>query len=347
MRGGQPQPPRRAVLAPPDRQPGQVHLAGDRQGADGVGQGVGADQLQHHHAGCGGADAAQPGAERVRQVLRPGLEVRRGLPGHQPGPHQVHRPGPVHPAQHGEHRLAPVVRGEPGQGHGGLPPAPVEPPPQPVPHRHRHEPGEPRRLQDPQPGQADDGKRGQADDAGPSHAEPGHHDQRGHRVDPGMGQGEPHHPPDQADELDDHDHRFGGPVDRGAPHRGARTGRGCRPGRAARPSPSHGRVALDSPPLTMRQQGETPGAAGMPVPAAPPSITIKRPHRSRRRSRRPCRCPGRAGRAAARPRRRTRAAWLASSRANSSAESLALRSAMVNVTVVDPAATSRIGLWSS
>ena len=41
------------------------------------------------------------------------------------------------------------------------------------------------------------------------------------------------------------------------------------------------------------------------------------------------------------------AAWLASSRANSSAESLALRSAMLNVTVVDPAATSRIGLWSS
>ena len=34
-------------------------------------------------------------------------------------------------------------------------------------------------------------------------------------------------------------------------------------------------------------------------------------------------------------------------RANSSAESSTLRSAMLNVTVVDPAATSRIGLWSS
>ena len=220
MRGGQPQPPGRAVLAPAHRQPGQVYLPGDRQGADRVGQGVGADQLQHHHAGGGGADAAQPGAERVRQVLRPGLEVGRGLPGHQPGPHQVHRPGPVHRAQHREHRLAAVVRGEPGQRHGGLPPAPVEPPPQPVPHRHRHEPGEPHRLQDPQPGQPDDGHHGQADDAGPAHAQPGHHDQRGHRVDPGMGQGEPQHPPDQADELDDHDHRFGGPVDRGPPHRG-------------------------------------------------------------------------------------------------------------------------------
>ena len=126
---GQPQPPGRAVLAPAHRQPGQVHLAGDRQGADRIGEGVGADQLQHHHAGGGGADAAQPGAERVRQVLRPVREVGRGLPGHQPGPHQVHRPGPVHPVQDREHRLAPVVRGEPGQGHGGLPPAPVEPPP--------------------------------------------------------------------------------------------------------------------------------------------------------------------------------------------------------------------------
>ena len=152
----------------PTGSPARSTSPGDRQGADRVGQGVGADQLQHHHPGCGGADPAQPGAERVRQVLRPGLEVRRGLPGHQPGPHQVHRPGPVHPVQHREHRLAPVVRGEPGQGHGGLPPAPVEPPPQPVPHRPRHEPGEPHRLQDPQPGQPDDGNRGQADDAGPS-----------------------------------------------------------------------------------------------------------------------------------------------------------------------------------
>ena len=54
----------------------------------------------------------------------------------------------------------------------------------------------------------------------------------------------------------------------------------------------------------MRQQGETPGAAGMPVPAAPPvdrpSSGLTIPGRLR-----PCRCPGPAGRGAARPRRRT------------------------------------------
>ena len=149
---------------------------------DRVGEGVGADQLQHHHAGRGGADAAQAGTEGVGQVLGPVLEVGRGLPGHQADPHQVDRPGAAHPVQDREHRLAPVVRGEPGQRHRGLPPAPVEQPPQPVPHRHRHEPGEPLRPDQPQPGQPGDDDRGQAGEAGPAQAEPGHDDQRGRRV---------------------------------------------------------------------------------------------------------------------------------------------------------------------
>ncbi len=158
MRRDQPQPPRRAVLAPAHRQPGQVHLPSDRQGRDRIGEGVGADQLQQQRAGRDVADPAQPGAERVGQVLGLGREVGRGLPGDQADPYQVDGPGPVHLAEDREHRLAAVVRGEPGQGHRGLPAAPVEPPPPPVPHRHRDEPGEPRRLHDPQPDQARDSR---------------------------------------------------------------------------------------------------------------------------------------------------------------------------------------------
>ena len=94
----------------------------------------------------------------------------------------------------------------------------------------------------------------------------------------GMGEREPQHPPDQPEQLDDQDHAARGCGRPGTATPGRRTGRGCRPGRAARPSPSYGRAALDSPPLTMRQQGETPGAAGMPVPAAPPTVTIRPPH---------------------------------------------------------------------
>ena len=100
----------------PDRQRGQVHLTRYGQGADRVGEGVGADQLQDHHAGGGGADAAQPGAERVRQVLRPGLEVGRGLPGHQPGPYQVARPRPGAPCPG---RGAPAGRGSPARARPG------------------------------------------------------------------------------------------------------------------------------------------------------------------------------------------------------------------------------------
>ena len=86
----------------PDRQPGQVHLPGDRQGADRVGQGVGADQLQHHHArvrrrGCGTAGRrtrapgsppgprSRPGPARSPARPAPGPPPRPGAPGPAPG----------------------------------------------------------------------------------------------------------------------------------------------------------------------------------------------------------------------------------------------------------------------
>ena len=218
--GQQAEPPGRAVLAPADRQPGQLHLSGDRQGGDRLGESVGADQFQQQRPGRDVADPAQPGAERVRQVLGLAGEVSGCLPGDQADAHQVDGPGPVYLAEDREHRLAAVVRGEPGQGHGGLPPAPVEPPPPPVPHRHRDEPGKPLGLHDPQPGQPDDSQRRQASDPGPPQPEPGGEYQRGRRVRERMGEREPGHPPDEPQQLDDEDDRFGGAVHRGAPHRG-------------------------------------------------------------------------------------------------------------------------------
>jgi hypothetical protein len=72
--------PGQAVLAPADRQRLEVGTVGDGQGGDGQGQGVAADELQHHGAGPGGADPAQHRAEPVRQVLRPLRDISRGLP---------------------------------------------------------------------------------------------------------------------------------------------------------------------------------------------------------------------------------------------------------------------------
>ena len=61
--------------------------------------GCGADQLQHHHPGT--TARMRPAGRRTRaQGLRPRLEVHQ-VPTRSPtGPHQVHRPGPVHRARH-------------------------------------------------------------------------------------------------------------------------------------------------------------------------------------------------------------------------------------------------------
>ena len=59
-----------AVLAAADRQRLEVGVDRDREGGDEGGQGVAADELQHHPPGPGGADPAQQGAEPVRQGLR-------------------------------------------------------------------------------------------------------------------------------------------------------------------------------------------------------------------------------------------------------------------------------------
>ena len=89
----QPDQPGQAVLPAADRQGLEVGAVGDGQGGDDGGQGVTADELQHHRAGPGGADPAQQGAEPVGQVVGPVGEVRCALAGDQPDLHPVDVPG--------------------------------------------------------------------------------------------------------------------------------------------------------------------------------------------------------------------------------------------------------------
>ena len=103
----QPQQPRRPVLAPADRQPGQIHPLRDRQGRDRVGERVAADQLQHDQARRDRADPAQMHPEAVRDAFGPVGEVGRGLPGHQLDRHPVHRAARRSP------RPAPGIRTRP------------------------------------------------------------------------------------------------------------------------------------------------------------------------------------------------------------------------------------------
>jgi hypothetical protein len=193
MRRDKPEPPRRPVLAPADRQAGQVHLASYGQGGDRFGEGVVADELQDQRTQRYIADPAQPRPERMRQVVGPVGEVGRSLTGHQPDPDQIHGPDAVFPGQDREHRLAAEVRCQPGKRHRGLPPAPVEPPPEPVPHRYRDEPGEPVGVHDPQTDQAYGDSHRQTRDTGPAQAEPGDDDQRGHRGQGRMRKRKPEH----------------------------------------------------------------------------------------------------------------------------------------------------------
>ena len=122
----------------------QVGPVGDGQGGDDGGQGVTADELQHHRAGPGGADPAQQGAEPVGQVVGPVGEVGRALPGHQPDVHPVDVPGGGDLDQHGQDDPAPVAGGQVGDaGHRG-PLAAVAPGPPLAPRRRGHPPGEAR-----------------------------------------------------------------------------------------------------------------------------------------------------------------------------------------------------------
>ena len=81
-------------------------MRGDGQGGDDDGQGVAADEFQHHPPGLGGADPAQHRAEPVGQGVGVFGEIGRGLPGDQPDGYPVGVPGGRHLAEHRQDDLA-------------------------------------------------------------------------------------------------------------------------------------------------------------------------------------------------------------------------------------------------
>ena len=81
-----------AGLAAADRQRPEIRRDRDRERGDDGGEGVAADQFQHHPAG-GGPDSAQVDAEAVRQVVSVFGDIGRGLPGDQPDGYPVGVPG--------------------------------------------------------------------------------------------------------------------------------------------------------------------------------------------------------------------------------------------------------------
>ena len=199
------------------------------------GQGVAADELQHHPPGPGRADPAQHGAEPVRQVLRAPGQISRGLAGHQPDRHPVGVPGGGDLAEHRQDNPALMPGRHPGDGHHPGPPAPVAPPAPPLaPRRASDPPGERGRPEEP-PGGQDHHGPGEQERPGPASrrsARPDQHghDGGGHRV-PGD---QPDQPDQQPDQLDQGDDPGRGPVDRVPARRAGRTGRGWTAGPPAR-----------------------------------------------------------------------------------------------------------------
>ena len=211
--------------------------AGDREGGDEGGQGVAADELQHHRPGPGGADPAQQGAEPVRQVVRVVGEVGRGLPGDQPDVYPVGVPGGGDLAEHGQQDPALIPRGDPGDGHDPGPAAPVAPGPPRAPGRAADPAGE-RDRPEPPPGRQDhdDGQAARATRVTQPRltqvsASSGQ-DAGGQRV-PGD---QPDQPAQQPGELHRQDDAERGPVDRCPPEGQGERVAGCTAGPPARRS---------------------------------------------------------------------------------------------------------------
>ncbi|HUY51969.1 MAG TPA: hypothetical protein VMV92_40770 [Streptosporangiaceae bacterium] len=172
----------RPVLTAAHRQRAQIGFLGHRECGHRLGQRIPADQFEIDHPGDAAAHPAHVHPEPVGQALGPVGEVGRGLTGHQANRHPVGTRGGRHPAEHRQHDLAAVHRGQPGDRHHRPPVPPVEPPPPAAAQRHCDEPGEPVRPPDPQCQERGDGHVGQDHHAGPSRLGPREDDQARRRV---------------------------------------------------------------------------------------------------------------------------------------------------------------------
>ena len=202
----QPHKPGQAVLAAADRQRLEIRVIGYRQRGDDGGQGVTADELQHHPPGPGRPDPAQHRAEPVRQGLRVLGDISGGLAGHEPDGHPVGVPGRGHLAEHRQDDPALMPGRHAGDGHDPGPAAPVEPAPPLAPRRIGDPPGERARPEVPPGGQDHHDPGHQEDEPRPADVDPGqdqHRDDGGGQRVPGDHADQPGQQPVQMHHQDD------------------------------------------------------------------------------------------------------------------------------------------------
>ena len=253
----QPDQPGQAVLAAADRQGPQVGMRGNRERGDEGGQGITADELQHHRPGPGRPDPAQHRAEPVRKIIGVRGEVSGGLAGDQPDHHPVGVPGRGHLAEHGQQGPALIPRRYPGDRHHRGPPAAVAPAPPSAPGRAADPAGErDRPVPPPGPGDDEDGQD-QGHQGDPAEPDPDHRGESQHARNQRVPGDHPGQPAEQPGELDGQDDADRGAVDRRPPAGHRERVRVVQLGQLlAGHDPAHKLIT------SFVHTGENPGAAG-------------------------------------------------------------------------------------
>jgi hypothetical protein len=213
----QPDQPRQAILATADRQRPQIRMRRDRRRFHDEGQGITADELQHHRPRPSGTDAAEHGTEPVREVVGVIGEVRWGLAGHQPHLYPVGVAGSGDLAEYRQQDPALVDAGEPADGHHRAPAAAVEPGPPLTPGGGGDPAGERDRPRPPPHTQDRSDGQDQVGEAGTASVQPDQDQHSQHRSNDRVPDDEPGQPPQQAAELHHRDDPARRPVHR-RPH---------------------------------------------------------------------------------------------------------------------------------